>query len=160
MHDFDDSLANGKRGEDELDAFFGQFYEVQPATWAQQLSGIDRVFIRRDNRLEFTVEYKCAFIETVSVSTTDAPGWILKSHAQWLVYFLPVSRAVRVVSMVELKREFDAWFKRYGAKVRNVPNRGRGGEQYFTSGFTVPLFMFDKVVRWKRTLPKRSSDIP
>lgn len=168
MHNFDDSQAKGKPGEDELDRLFSRVYEIHKVTRSQQRNEIDRVFIRRDTRMEYTIEYKCdfkaeetgnAFIETVSVSTSGAPGWVLKSHAQWLVYYLPISRVIRWVPMLDIKQKFAEWFSRYGRGLKEIPNRGRGGGQYITSGFPVPFAEFDRLVRWKRTTPKRTSDI-
>ena len=149
VYSFQKQLAQGQTYEQQLDKAFEDRFFIRPATRAEQRRGIDRIYRPRkapDQLL--TVEYKAdrtagrtgnAFVETVSVSTTGAPGWALSSQADWLFYLvLGSAEALYILQMEKLRAKVPAWRSRYPE--RQIPNEG-----YFTVGTLVPLDEFEKI---------------
>jgi hypothetical protein len=71
---------------------------ITPASPEQERDGIDGLFENRFTGEIATVEYKTddtarrtgnAFIETISVDTSNRAGWTSAFKAQWLFYYLP-----------------------------------------------------------------------
>jgi hypothetical protein len=146
MYSFDSQNSIGQQAERELDAYFRKFYEIQYATMTEQRRGIDRHFHCRTFGHWWSVEYKSdwtaartsnAFIETVSVDTSSAPGWIRKSESQVLVYFVPPLHRAFVYFIPQMKLLLMNWSDRY--ETRTIPNKGRNGDTYNTIGLLVPL---------------------
>lgn len=144
VHDFQESL--NKSYEDWLDEYFQCHYEVYPVSRDLQQLGIDRIFKRRIDGCEYTVEYKAdskayetdnVFIETVSVDTKNKIGWALYSRAQLLIYFVPPLLIAYLIEMVCLKRNLLSWSERYGTK--KARNKG-----YNTIGIPVPRDVFEE----------------
>lgn len=52
-YDFDAQFKQGSNGEQVLDAYFAQWYEIEPAAIEMQRQGIDRVFTRKDNGKQY-----------------------------------------------------------------------------------------------------------
>lgn len=140
-YDFHTQLSVGKEGEDFLDRFFADRYEITPATQAEQRMEIDRHFVNRESRDEFTVEYKTdpkassthnAFIETISVDTKGKPGWVSISAAHFLVYYVQGDEIIYVLRFTDLRKQLPYWAIRY--PIKSVKNDG-----YRTWGLLVPL---------------------
>lgn len=103
-----------------------------------QRRGIDRIFTHRRTGKVFFVEYKAdfyvsgnAFIETVSVDTTNTPGWALTSEADILIYYFVRLDDAFVLPMAVARRIAKAP-SRY--PLVSVPNKG-----YMTKGLLVPV---------------------
>lgn len=150
-YDLRTKLAEGERWERTLDAHFAPRYHIARVSRADQFRGIDRRFTCRKSGSVFTVEYKSdataartknAFVETVSVDTTGAPGWVRKSEAQVLVYYVPPTGHIYIFFLPLLKLAFRLWEAQYPQK--SIPNRGRSGDAYNTIGLVVPLVVFSR----------------
>lgn len=144
---FDTQLAQGEAGEAHLDQIFHRWYNIQPATAGQQRQGIDRWYTRISDQETFPVEYKTdhtagrtgnAFVETISVDTTQKPGWAYSSQATYLIYFVPNPETIYVLRMADIRAQITDWVKQYPA--RQIPNRG-----YHTVGILVPLDEFERI---------------
>lgn len=148
-YDFGQQLKVGAAGEAALDAYFGQWFNITPATDAEQRLGIDRHWASRlDSRL-WTVEYKTdhtakrthnAFVETVSVEGKRR-GWVYTSQANWVIYYVP-GGDYDLAYMLDIshirRRVLREWERIYPVKpVQNT----RG---YITKGLIVPLHEFEK----------------
>ena len=141
-YDFGQQLQAGEAGERALDAYFSQFYEITVVlTREQKRDGIDRLFVGKRDRIRFSVEYKTdylasktgnCFIETVSMDTTDAPGWAVKSLAQVLVYYIPGWNRIYMLPMYVLKGALREWRQMYP----EVASQNNG---YCTWGLKVPI---------------------
>ena len=148
MKNFTTDLKRGELGEAQLDAFFGQYWAIQPATSAQQSQGIDRAFYDLHTRqFAFSVEYKFdaragqtgnAFIELVSSDATGQLGWAFTCTADRLFYCVPANLLVYVLDPTRLRRLLPAWVRAYCKSLRAVPNQGRF-QAYNTIGILVPL---------------------
>lgn len=143
---FDEQLVVGATGEQRLDTAFGQWYDIAPATQAEQRQGIDRIYLRRKDGARFRVEYKTdhtaartgnAFVETISVDTTNKPGWAYTSQADVLLYYIPGDELVYVWRLSKLRRHLERWQTTYAT--RRIPNKG-----YATHGILVPLSEFER----------------
>ncbi len=146
-HNFHDKLVQGEAAEAELDAYFGQVYEITPATPAEQRLGIDRFFVHRDLGFRTAVDYKAdwravetgnAFIETISVDRRDKPGWAVASRAAWVLYYLPQTRTLYVLRMRALRRLLPQWQAMF-------PTRSAKNSGYSTHGLLVPLAVMMRV---------------
>jgi hypothetical protein len=146
MYAFKAQLTKGEQSEAELDAYFAQWYDIQPVDREQQRHGIDRIFTRKDNGLVFTIEYKTdwtagkthnAFVETVSVDTANKLGWAYSSQADYLIYYVPGAGLVYIITFVLLRACLPAW---RSFPVRKIPNKG-----YNTIGLLVPLNEFEHI---------------
>lgn len=146
-YNFDTQLADGETGEAYLDNKFRKWYTITPATRAQQRLGIDRWYTRLSNGETFPVEYKTdrtagrtgnAFIETVSVDTTNKPGWAYTSKARFLIYRIPEPETIYIVPMAEIRYRIDRWRTRYPE--RTIPN-----DTYNTIGTLVPLDEIERI---------------
>lgn len=142
-------LEQGQAYEQWLDARFADTYIIQSATPQQQRQGIDRVYRPRSKPHEVLyVEYKAdrtasrtgnAFVETVSVDTTNKPGWAHTSEADWLFYLVPGEcEALYIIRMADLRKKLPAWGRHY--EQRRIPNDG-----YHTVGLLVPLDEFERI---------------
>jgi hypothetical protein len=143
MYAFKEQLTKGEQSEAALDGFFAQWYAIQPVALEQQRQGIDRIFTRLTDGQVYKVEYKCdwtagkthnAFVETVSVDTTNKPGWAYSSQADYLIYYIPGAVRVYVIALVDLRACLPAW---RNFPIRRIPNQG-----YHTVGLLVPLDEF------------------
>jgi len=148
-YDFGDKLHEGQEGERRLDAYFGRWFDITPATRAGQRAGYDRIYRLRSTGECWLVEYKTdkraaltgnAFVETVSVRRAgirDVPGWAYKSRADRLIYYIPGDELAYLFSLEALRAELPRWTRIY--PTRDIPNRG-----YVTVGLLVPLDEFEE----------------
>jgi len=143
-YSFDRQLAQGEQGETFLDGFFLPWFTIRRATREEQRQGIDRWFVDARKRRQ-SIEYKTdsaagrtgnAFVETVSVDTTNKPGWAYSSQAETLIYYIPDDGLIYVIRMAHLRLVLPAWVRKY--PTRAVPNAG-----YRTHGLLVPLHEFE-----------------
>jgi hypothetical protein len=150
MYRFRQQLSLGAQGEAVLDAYFGERWDITPASPSEQRHGIDRWFVSRANpSRRVAVEYKTdhtagrthnAFIETVSVDTAGKLGWAYTSAAQMLLYYVPEDERVFVIPLTGLRRALSRWLDRYPK--RYIPNEG-----YHTHGILVPLMELEATAR-------------
>lgn len=131
VHDFQKQLSIGEAAEAHLDAHFRLTHDIRRASEADQKRGIDRFLRRKGSTDSFAwtaVEYKadfkagetgCFFVET-SVNyrvqhkdypTSDAPGWLHTTQADWLVLFIPYTGALYFVEPAKLRdlTELHGW---------------------------------------------------
>lgn len=141
-YDMNRQLARGENAEQRLDEHFSDRFEITPATRAQQRQGIDRIFQHCETGAHYAIEYKTdwtaaqtgnAFVETVSVDTQNKPGWAYASQADWLIYYVPGTGTIYIVSFAALRRNLPQWLARC-KDAPPIPNRG-----YNTLGILVPL---------------------
>ena len=141
LYEMREKLLQGEIGELFLDDYFRRWYRIMPATPYQQRLGIDRLFFRRDNGIEYAIEYKCdatsartgnAFIETVSVDNQDKPGWAIYCQADFIIYFVDGCGPAYVIRPEQIREKLPAWQSQYPS--RAIPNKG-----YKTIGLLVPL---------------------
>lgn len=149
IYDFKQQLARGQSAEQWLDGFFSQWYITVPATMEQQRQGIDRIFVRKDNNDTYKIEYKTdwtagktgnAFVETVSVDTTNKLGWAYSSQSDYLIYYIPGDMLIYVIQFLELRNQLPRWCVEF--RSRRIPNRG-----YYTIGLLVPLDEFERIAK-------------
>lgn len=147
-YDFKEQLAEGQAYERRLDAHFRQFaIEIRPATMDEQRQGIDRFFTHRRTGKVDAMEYKAdslagktgnAFIETISVDTTNKPGWAVASKARYLVYMVTEPETIYLIDMRALHLALPVWKARY--RTTSAQNNG-----YRTHGVLVPLLELEKI---------------
>jgi hypothetical protein len=152
-YNFEEQLELGKRGEEVLDTIFREDYFIQTGDSLQRL-GIDRIFIREDS-MTYTVEYKTdfiahrtgnAYVEIWTDRDNRKPGWLLKSKAQILIYYIPGSNRVVMLDMSVLKRKILKRRKLY--KTVTCKNETFTGE-----GLLVPLTDIDSFAFSSKTTP-------
>lgn len=141
-------LRKGETAEAHLDQHFADRFRIVPASREQQRLGIDRIFIKHTTGHSYTVEYKTdwtagrtgnAFVETVSVDSGQIPGWAYSSHAEWLLYFVPATRTIYLITFADLRAQLSQWISTCKA-APPIPNAG-----YHTLGILVPLTKFARV---------------
>lgn len=138
MYRFKTQKRKGAEIEQELDAYFGQSYDLRRATPEQQRQGIDRVFVHDGSQV--TVEYKAdwtahtsnnAFIE---VQVGDKPGWALTCQAQAILYYVPQRKTGYWLLPPELRAQLRGpW--------RNFPRKTVHNCNFVAVGILVPLAM-------------------
>ena len=149
QYGFFEQLAIGEAYERRLDDHFRQALDIatiMPATRMQQGAGIDRIWHMQDGRLA-TVEYKAddragrtgnAFVETISVDTTQKPGWAVSSAAMLLAYMVTQPETIYLIAMARLRAELPRWQRQY--RTTYAQNDG-----YRTHGVLVPLAEFERI---------------
>lgn len=147
-YSFQKQLQKGNVAEERLDKFFGEHYEITPASHAEQRQGVDRWLTDKASGLRFSVEYKAdsrasktgnAFVETISVDTNPVKrGWAYTSTALFLIYYVPPDGLIYALKFTALREKLSTWVSRY--PVRKIPNDG-----YFTHGILVPLREFEQI---------------
>lgn len=139
-------LAEGQRHEAYLDGLFADRFDIRPVGMQQERRGIDRVFTDRRSGARYTIQYKAdstaartgnAFVETISVSTTGAPGWAVRCAADYIFYYVVGVGPIYVLRPADIRAHLDAWRAR--CEERRIPNRG-----YHTVGLLVPLAEFER----------------
>lgn len=146
-YDFYVQRSIGVAAEERLDKHFGNWFDITPATDAEQRKGIDRHYHLRLDGRRFTVEYKCdrlahktgnVFIETVSVDRAHRSGWGYTCTADWLLYYVPYSELIYMLRMRDVTKSLPGWERQYTHKaVQNA--------SYQTHGVLVPLVEFEKL---------------
>lgn len=148
IHSFAEKLKQGQAAEVLLDRYFSDYFLIAPppkdavGDWAES-RGIDRIFEHRNTHVRLSVQYKTdwkaaetgnAFIETVSVDTSEVPGWAYTCLAQRIYYFVPPRNEIYELDTMKLKRHLPAWEQLYSTgKSHNAT--------YTTSGLKVPLYV-------------------
>lgn len=142
---FQAQLKVGELGEETLDAFFAEKgYEIKNVTMKEQRRGIDRIFVK-DGK-EVKVEYKTdaltartgnVFIETVSSNKSGAPGWAVKTQADYVVYYVSGYKQALLLKPEYLRSKIPYWLFEY----RQRPVRNKG---YMTFGIPVPWEVLKK----------------
>ncbi len=157
-HDFRKQLAQGKKGEKELDEFFKKDYIIVPVELQDEKDkGIDRVFIDRKQADAFTVEYKTDFltqytnniaVEIYSVlnNKTDKRGWAYTSKADYIFYYIFGKNEILVFEPKTMHEHLCDWERDY----RHVfPNNG----SYSSECVLVPVKVFldcvDRIIQIK-----------
>ncbi len=147
VYDFKRQLRQGEAYEHHLDALFAKEYAIVPVTREEQRCGLDRIFTRRSDGKVFTVEYKAdsragrtgnAFIETVSVDTTNKPGWATSSQADILIYLITAPETIYCIQLSKLRAKLASWQRKY----RQVAVNNDG---YRTLGLLVPLHELEAI---------------
>lgn len=146
-HDFATSLARGKIGEDFLDMYYNQIYNITPASRGEQRTGIDRIFQGKEPQryyVEYKTDYRAhltgnAFLETASVDTESVNGWTSTSRSTFLLYFVSGLSLIFVMETATIGNIMKArvWNK---FPLVSAPNR-----DYASWGRIVPLW---EVARW------------
>jgi len=151
-------LEKEKQHNKFLDKFFARWFEIELCDWSFQKIGVDRIFVDKETRMKYTVEYKSdekasktnnLFCETVSVDNESIPGWVYTSIAQLLVYYIPPSKTIYVISMVSLKQKI----RGMDFPTRIIPNQDKG-RQWNTIGQIIPL---SEVEEWPCVVVKKIS---
>ena len=142
------SLAYGKKHEATLDTFFGRNWTITPLTLNQERAGLgDRQFCRDGDK--YLIEYKSdetasrtgnAFIETVSVDTTDKPGWAITCKADFIFYYLPLDNLIYVISPETIRANLKLWQNKY----QTVPTGKGKNDGYRTWGIKLPLYELEQ----------------
>lgn len=150
-YDFEEQHKKGVRYEQLLDDHFKRWFRIAPATKFDQRNGIDRIFTRKIDECVFTVEYKAdfkahatghVFVETVSVDSRGIRGWILKTRAQIIAYYLTQRDHVYLLYAADMKTMLPQWVRLYGSgSARNVDSRGG----YSSKGILVPI---ESIIRY------------
>lgn len=148
VHQFSGSLQRGELGEVQLNAFFGKYWRVYPATREQQKQGIDCSFYDANTgAFSFTVEYKFdrwagktgnAFIELGSFGAIAKIGWSYTCGADYLFYCVADDLLVYAIRPTTLRRAIPAWLQQYGRHPKSIANN-KGGVFYNTIGILIPL---------------------
>lgn len=148
-YQFQPQLAQGEAGERKLDEHFAQWFTIRLATMEEQRQGIDRIFTRHTDGDTFKVEYKTdsraaetgnAFVETISVDTAHKLGWAHTSQSDVLLYYVPGTEVVYIITMRRLQKCLTRWAETY--PTRRTPNQG-----YHTHGLLVPLDEFERIAQ-------------
>ena len=153
VHEFQDSLKKGEKGEKELDKFFKKTFEISDVPMELQRAGIDRVFIHKKTRSRCTVEYKTdfaekrygnVFLETWSNVQDQKRGWMYTTLAQWIYFYLPHRKEVCIIDVVSLKEHLKELEEKYPVKsaLNRIPNNGGF---YRSEGVCVPYKEFKKL---------------
>jgi len=146
MYEFDKQLEDGENHEEELDNYYSKWYQISKISLTAQKAGIDRVWTNNKDGFRYSVEYKSdttaartgnAFIETVSVDTSNKPGWAYSSCSQILIYYIPPLKIAYRFKTLEIKYFVNEWKKKY--RLQPILNKG-----YKTIGILVPLSEFIK----------------
>lgn len=136
-YDFEDQLELGQIGETEIDEFLaakGNDLHVAPAELQQY--GIDRICVSEVlgypyfTSMEYKTDHRAAdtgnlFIETIirERDSSISPGWLRKTVSQKLVFYLPNTRWLILMSTAELRE----WIFTNGTQLQQsawVENKG------------------------------------
>lgn len=139
-YNFKDQLAVGDQGEQVLDSYFlSKGYDISEVDKEQQRRGIDRIMINPAGEL-LSIEYKTdaitartgnVFIETISSTRSGALGWAMKTHADYVIYYVPNYGKALVLKPDYLRNKVPFWIFEY--KQRPVKN-----PSYMSWGIPVP----------------------
>jgi hypothetical protein len=142
---FQAQLKVGELGEETLDKYFAKKgYEIEKVSMKEQRRGIDRI-LKKDGK-EIKVEYKTdaltartgnVFVETISSSKSGALGWSMKTHADYVFYYVPSYKQALILKPQYLRNKIPFWVFEY--KQRPVRNKG-----YFSYGIPVPWEVLKK----------------
>ncbi|BAS55294.1 hypothetical protein NIES2135_54330 [Leptolyngbya boryana NIES-2135] len=147
-YSFPEQRRIGQIGEEILDSYLKRSYFLEPANRTLQDYEIDRIATPLSGGRSWYLEYKTdlkadttgnAFIETIGADANRKnQGWVTKSRADILVYYLPFSGRVYVLPMTRIRGFLTYWTNRY--EVKTAQNA-----KYRTHGLIVPLFELNAV---------------
>jgi len=144
VHEFSGSNDKSKEHNKKIDKTFSQWYEIYSMPLTIDKIGIDRIWKDKERKVFYSVEYKAderaadtgnAFIETISVDTSDKPGWAYTCAAQLICYYVPRWHRAWMVSTMSIKNNIKEWEQKY----RTVSAQNNG---YKTYGIAVPWDVF------------------
>lgn len=155
--DFESQLAVGEAGEEYLDAFYKEHYDIRSVKDLDlQKRGVDRLYKSKDSSLScwFTVEYKVdfkagetgnVFLEIeVSSEQKKGFGWVQKLFSQILFYYVPKKATCYCCSSILIKTHVEKWALQYKLS-KPVMNKGKGNE-FWALGILVPIDVFAEAV--------------
>lgn len=142
-YNFNQQLNIGKSGEEFVDKFFSNRYDIEEVSLEIELkNGIDRIYTRKTDGKVFNVEIKT---DIMAVKTGNmfaellvthfngkiVDGWIEKSKADMLLYYLP-NKAIYCFPLEKLKKFVVDNQHRY--RVKNCQNK-----TLYSTGLLIPL---------------------
>lgn len=148
LHEFREAVARGALGEMAIDRFLeGRGCVLEEAPSDLQYYGVDRICIQEIGglpvyrSLEYKTDHRAAdtgnlFIET-QIRERDGsitPGWLRKTVAQVIVFYLPQTRRIIFMEAIELRE----WIFCFGKDLRQtgwVENKGG----YAGKGLLLPI---------------------
>ena len=145
-----EQFKNGKQVEIWLDQFFrarGFIIEQTTAHQERVLYLGDRMFSKDDKT--YYVEYKSGiqtfytgniFLETISVDTSNRPGWIYTCKADFIFYACLLNQKILVFRPDKLRAEIDILKSKF-QEVKTGKGQNKG---YNTYGVIVPLDYAEK----------------
>lgn len=152
MHNFNESVNRSEEHNKKLDSFFSKWYEIIRMPLTTDKIGIDRLWSDKETHVKYSVEYKAdertadtknAFVETVSVDKTNAPGWAYTCAAQFIVYYIPQWNKAWIMNTIAIKNRVEEWKQKY-RQVKAVNENG-----YTTYGIAVPFSDFTSSGVWQ-----------
>jgi len=149
VYHFDQEYKKGLKGERILDEWFKKRgYPVEEVNREKQRRGIDRLIFVEDQGRYISVEYKTDFMakdtgnffmEEVSVDTQNKEGWLTKSEAEYLIFFVyPLYFYLLQFDLLNIK--IPIWDKKYDFRRVSIPNDG-----YNTLGFLLYEFLIASI---------------
>ena len=153
VYSFVEQYERGLEGEEVLDEYFRQWYDIKDATIDQQKDEkIDRLFrpkgtdepwkkveYKTDDRTDRTGNF---FIETWSSVEYRRYGWAFASHADIIVYFA-LPDTVYIMDRHVLQDNLLHWMRKY-------PKRDIDNGHYTTQGLLVPTDVIVEMIGPKR----------
>lgn len=147
-HDFKESFLVGKKGESLIKEWLSAQPGVKtindlsddPAWWPKDID----ISAEMDSGETVTYEIKTdrytsgnIFYETVSNVEHNVPGCMVKSEADFLLYYFTETRELYIIKFPEYK----AWFDKNKAKfkkkeLKNIDKKRKG--TYTSVGYTIP----------------------
>lgn len=155
-YNFNAQVKQGKKGEALLDEYYSEWCEITRANGDQERKGIDRFYVTYASGRHWSIQYKTdfmsqrtgnMFVETVSVDTTDTPGWAYTCTAKALIWLRYYEGEMLVIQPEALRHYLPEWKQKY----RIVPVQN---EDYRTIGVLVPLGVIRHISRWTGMLPE------
>lgn len=145
MRPFEISRARGREGEAEIARYYSARFTVDPASWEDDLRGIDMWFIDGERRIAVQVKTEDApartgnlFIETVSNDVLRTRGWAVDPVADLVLYYVPPSATVYEIPASFIRANLPRWAATYTVRA-TAPWRNAG---YRTRGVCVPIREF------------------
>ncbi len=145
IHYFQDS--NSRAFEEEIDnILLSNSIGLTKVDMSYQRRGIDRLAVEGED--EYTLEYKADskvfktgnfFLETVSQDTSNKPGWVYYSEADYIVYFLPTVKQLWFIKTATLKNNIEDWKQKY-------PIKSCKNKTYSSYGVLVPRGIIFSIV--------------
>lgn len=157
-YSFTGQLAEGRKGEALLDAYYSRWCQIAPATAAQERAGIDRFYTVYTSGRKLSVQYKTDYmsqrtgnlvVELLSVDSANIPGWALTCTAQMLIWLRYYAREILAMQPDVLRHRLPAWQRIY--KTVSIPNDG-----YNTIGLLVPVNEIRRICKWTGFIPNNN----
>lgn len=144
IHDFNDSILVGEKGEEKVKKFLECRFPVIDLRDNKIYQEQDIDFMS-DNENHYTFEVKTdtyttgnMFLETTSAMEIDSTGWLYKTKADYVLYYF-----VNYARLVVLDRKrLLAWFnenKDNLQEYRKLLKNTYSGGYYTTEGYAIPV---------------------